>query len=67
MTFLTNEQIASLCNENLRFHLQQISMSEEEINKVIETIDEFAQLPLVNVASKDDIFKAVEKCENTSK
>ena len=68
MTFLTNEQVTQYLVhiEDLKLGIKASEMPFP-IEKAQKIIDEFAQSPLVNVASKDDILKAVEKCENTSK
>lgn len=68
MTFLTNEQVTQYL-----VHIEDLKLGIKAsevpfpIEKAQKIIDEFAQAPLVNVASKDDILKAVEKCENTNK
>ena len=68
MTFLTNKQVelylARVEDIKLGIKLSEIPFPIEKAQMII---DEFARIPLVNAASKDDILKAVEKCENTSK
>ena len=65
MTFLTNEQVALYLArvEDIKLGIKP-SEIPFPIEKAQKIIDEFAQSPLVNVASKDDILKAVERCEN---
>ena len=63
MTFLTNEQVTQYL-----VHIEDLKLGIPfPIEKAQKIIDEFAQAPLVNVASKDDILRAVEKCANMSK
>lgn len=68
MTFLTNKQIelylARVEDIKLGIKPSEIPFPIEKAQKII---DEFARMPLVNMASKNDILKAVEKCENTNK
>ena len=68
MTFLTNEQVALYLArvEDIKLGIKP-SEIPFPIEKAQKIVDEFVRMPLVNVASKDDIFKAVKKCENTSK
>ena len=67
MTFLTNEQVTQYL-----VHIEDLKLGIKTneipfpIKKAQKIIDEFAQTPLVNVAPKDDILKAVEKYENGS-
>ena len=63
MTFLTNEQITQYL-----VHIEDLKLGIPfPIEKAQKIIDEFARMPLVNMASKNDILKAVEKCENMNK
>ena len=68
MTFLTNEQIelylARVEDIKLGIKPSEIPFPIEKAQKII---DEFTQMPLVDMASKNDILKAVEKCENMNK
>ena len=68
MTFLTNEQVTQYLVhiEDLKLGIKASEMPFP-IEKAQKIIDEFVQSPLVNVASKDDILKAVEKCASTNK
>lgn len=72
MTFLTNKQVAMLESA-----INSPDINIQDLYKIVGTrlnketveaiVDEFAYMPLVNVASQDDILKAVEKCDNTNK
>lgn len=56
--------VQDLCNENLRFQLRQISMSEDEIDKVIEMIN---LTPFTLPFDLDELVEAQKKCDNMNR